>query len=79
MVLFLLLSPLMILTSEGLISSHLATKRMQALFAAPSTGGEVNRIFSASLYIPATSFFDDLGCIMAENRIPFSQGLIRIS
>ncbi len=46
---------------EGLTPSHLEKNRMHALLAAPSTGGEVKRIFSASLYIPATSFFDDRG------------------
>lgn len=52
---------------------------MHALLAAPSTGGEVKRNFNASLCIPVISFFDDRGCIMAEKRIPFLQGLIRIS
>ena len=36
---------------EGLISSNLEKNRIQALLAAPSTGGEVNRIFKALLYI----------------------------
>ena len=63
---------------EGLTPSHLEKNRMHALLAAPSTGGEVKRIFSASLYIPATSFFDDRGCIMADKRIPFSQEVIHI-
>ena len=47
--------------------------------ALPSTGGEVKRIFKASLYTPVTSFLDDRGCIIAEKRIPFLQGLIRIT
>ena len=42
-------------------------------------GGEVKRIFKASLYTPVTSFLDDRGCIIAEKRIPLSQGLICIS
>ena len=67
------------LISEGLISSNLEKKRIHALLAAPSTGGEVKRIFKALLYIPVTSFFDDRGCIMADNQIPFSQELIHIS
>ena len=66
------------LISEGLISSNLEKKRIHALLAAPSTGGEVNRIFKALLYIPITSFFDDRACIMADKRIPFSQELIHI-
>jgi len=64
---------------EGLMPSHLAKKLMQALLALLSTGGEVKRIFKASLYTPVTSFFDDRGCIIAEKRIPLSQGLIGIS
>ena len=67
------------LISEGLIPSILEKKRIHALLAAPSTGGEVKRIFKALLYIPITSFFDDRGCIMADKRIPFLQGLIHIS
>jgi hypothetical protein len=47
--------------------------------AAPSTGGEVKRIFKALLNIPVTSFFDDRDCIMADKRIPFLQELIHIS
>ena len=65
--------------SEGLTSNNLEKKRIHALLAAPSTGGEVKRIFKALLYIPVTSFFDDRGCIMADKRIPFLQGLIHIS
>ena len=64
---------------EGLMPSHLAKKIMQALLASPSTGGQVKRIFKASLYNPVTSFFDDRGRIIAEKRIPLSQGLIGIS
>ena len=41
---------------EGLMPSHLAKKLMQALLALLSTGGEVKRIFKASLYTPVTSF-----------------------
>ena len=63
---------------KGLISSNLEKKRMHALLAEPSTGGEVNRIFKALLYIRITSFFDDRACIMADKRIPFSQELIHI-
>ena len=67
------------LISEGLIPSILEKKRIHALLAAPSTGGEVKRIFKALLYIPVTSFFDDPGCIMADKRVPFLQELIHIS
>jgi hypothetical protein len=49
MVLFLLLSPATILILEGLTPSHLARNFMQVLLAAPSTGGEVNRIFKELL------------------------------
>ena len=66
------------LISEGLIPSILEKKRIHALLAAPSTGGEVKRIFKALLNIPVTSFFDDRGCIMADKRIPFLQELIHI-
>ena len=67
------------LISEGLIPSILEKKRIHALLAAPSTGGEVKQIFKALLNIPVTSFFDDRGCIMADKRIPFLQELIHIS
>ena len=67
------------LISEGLTPSNLEKKRIHALLAAPSTGGEVKRIFKALLNIPVTSFFDDRGCIMAEKRIPFFQELIHNS
>ena len=67
------------LISEGPTPSSLEKKRIHALLAAPSTGGEVKRIFKALLNIPVTSFFDDRGCIMADKRIPFLQELIHIS
>ena len=56
--------------SEGLTPNNLK-KRIHALLAAPSTGGEVKGIFKALLYFPITSFFDDRGCIMSDKRIPF--------
>ena len=67
------------LISEGLIPSILEKKRIHALLAAPSTAGEVKRIFKALLNIHATSFFDDRGCVMADKRISFLQELIHIS
>jgi hypothetical protein len=60
-ILFLLLNPETIRTLEGLSPSHLARNLTQVLLAAPSTGGEVSRIFKELLWIPEISFLDDRG------------------
>ncbi len=61
MILFLLVSPPTMSTLEGLIPSRLARNLMQALLAAPSTGGDVRRIFNAPFISPDISFLDALG------------------
>ncbi|HEV7701666.1 MAG TPA: hypothetical protein VGO43_15655 [Pyrinomonadaceae bacterium] len=59
--LFLDVSPEIIATSRFATENVFASNLINSMFAAPSTGGEVSRIFKMPFVRPTTSLFDARG------------------
>src|SRR6185437_7320324 len=76
--LFLLVSPLVMVTEERGISNNSAKNSITAWLARPSTGGAVRASFNASPITPVIAFLRARGWILMENDIPFEDSVTGI-
>src|SRR5215467_9531985 len=76
--LFLLVSPLAMVTEDRGISNNSAKNSITAWLARPSTGGAVRASFNASPITPVMAFLRARGWTLTENDIPFEDSVIGI-